>query len=192
MAGSSGDILALPTAWRDKLRPASFGGARFHCESNSRESGRRIVEHQFPKKELPYAEDMGRSAREFSVRGYVIVFGSDSKTDPLKQRNYLVARDALMNRLETEGSSVLQLPTQPPQLVVCTRYRMAEEDRTGGFAMFDMTFQEYGLDPTNEAPVADTAKEVETTAKTVEDGVATSMSEPGSKTEVPVTAVPPP
>jgi len=186
------DILALPTAWRDKLRPASFGGAHFHCESNSRESGRRIVEHQFPKKELPYAEDMGRSAREFTVRGYLIVFGSDNKDDTLKRRNYLIARDALMNRLETEGASVLQLPTQAPQLVVCTRYRMSEEDRSGGFAMFDMTFQEYGLDPTNEAPVADTSGAIETTAKTVEDGVASSLNGSGSKTEVPATAVPPP
>ena len=58
--------------------PASFNGARFHCEANARESGRRIVEHQFPKKELPYAEDMGRAAREFTVRGYCIVFPYDS------------------------------------------------------------------------------------------------------------------
>ena len=152
------DILDLPSAWRGKLRPASFGGARFHCDSNSRESGRRIVEHQFPKKDLPYAEDMGRMAREFSVRGYIVVFGYDSEGDVLKRRNYLDARDALMQRLETEGSSILQLPTQPPQLVVCTRYRMSEEDRAGGFCVFDMTFQEYGLDPVNTSPAADTAR----------------------------------
>ena len=111
----------------------------------------------FPKKDLPYAEDMGRMAREFSVRGYIVVFGYDSEGDVLKRRNYLDARDALMQRLETEGSSILQLPTQPPQLVVCTRYRMSEEDRAGGFCVFDMTFQEYGLDPVNTAPAADTA-----------------------------------
>ena len=68
-----------------------------------------------------------------AVRGYIVVFGYDSEGDVLKRRNYLDARDALMQRLETEGSSILQLPTQPPQLVVCTRYRMSEEDRFGGF-----------------------------------------------------------
>ena len=170
------DILDLPSAWRDKLRPASFGGARFHCESSSREGGRRIVEHQFPKKELPYAEDMGRSAREFTIRGYIVVFAYDSDSDVLKQRNYLTARDALMARLDTEGSSVLQLPTQPPQLVVCTRYRMSEEDRLGGYCAFDMTFQEYGLDPVNAAPVADTAGQINSAAQTVEKGVSESLT----------------
>jgi hypothetical protein len=170
------DILDLPSAWRDTLRPASFGGARFHCDSNSRESGRRIVEHQFPKKDLPYAEDMGRMAREFSVRGYIVVFGYDSEGDVLKRRNYLDARDALMQRLETEGSSILQLPTQPPQLVVCTRYRMSEEDRFGGFCVFDMTFQEYGLDPVNTAPAADTGGQINSAAQAVERGVSDSLT----------------
>ena len=194
------DILELPTAWRDKLRPASFGGARFHCESNTRESGRRIVEHQFPKKELPYAEDLGRSAREFTVRGYIVVFGSDSASgDTLKQRNYLVARDALMKRLETEGSSILQLPTQPPQLVVCTRYRMSEEQRTGGFCSFDMTFQEYGLDPVSASPAADTAGKVNTAAQGVEQGVENNLAPPSTdatvtvdRDNIEITPVPPP
>ena len=61
------ELSDLPSAWRGSLLPASFNGARFHTETNSRESGRRIVEHQFPKKELPYAEDMGRQAREFNA-----------------------------------------------------------------------------------------------------------------------------
>ena len=36
------------------------------------EGGRRIVMHEFPKKDIGYPEDMGRRARRFSVRGYII------------------------------------------------------------------------------------------------------------------------
>ncbi|MCA1457709.1 DNA circularization N-terminal domain-containing protein [Bradyrhizobium sp. BRP22] len=52
---------------------------------------RRIVEHEFPKKELPYAEDMGRSAREFTVRGYCNVYPYDSEI-VLFRRDYRLAR----------------------------------------------------------------------------------------------------
>src|SRR6201993_402703 len=99
-------------SWRDDWVRATYNGAPFHCEANSRESGRRIVEHEFPKKELPYAEDMGRHAREFTIRGYCIVFPYDSELT-LYQRDYRIPRDALIAQLETEGPGVLQLPTQP-------------------------------------------------------------------------------
>ena len=54
--------------------PARFRNARFHVDSAVRESGRRIVPHEYPKKDVPYAEDMGRRAREFTIRGYIIVY----------------------------------------------------------------------------------------------------------------------
>ena len=132
--------------WRNlHWMPASYNGARFHVEANSRESGRRIVEHEFPKKDFPYAEDMGRHAREFIVRAYCIAYQRDD--DDLFTIDYTVPRDALMNALEQEGPGVLQLNTQPSQQVVVTRYRMTEEERFGGYCTFDITFLEYGLDP---------------------------------------------
>lgn len=148
-------IFDIPTAWRDRLQPASFRGARFHCETNSRESGRRIVEHEFPKKEKPYAEDMGHMAQQFSVRGYCIVFGYDSGMQ-LYNRDYRIARERLRKALDKEGPGVLQLPTQKWEWVVCTRYRLSEEERLGGFCTFDMTFSEYGLDPQLTKASADT------------------------------------
>jgi len=132
--------------WRNlHWLPASYNGARFHVEGNSRESGRRIVEHEFPKKDIPYAEDMGRHAREFTIRAYCITYQRDD--DDLFMIDYTVPRDALMNALEQEGPGVLQLNTQPSQEVVVTRYRMTEEERFGGYCTFDITFLEYGLDP---------------------------------------------
>ena len=58
-------------AWRSKWMPAKFRNARFHVESAVRESGRRIVSHEFPKRDVPYAEDMGRrAARVHGARLY--------------------------------------------------------------------------------------------------------------------------
>jgi len=143
MAGSIRDI-SLP--FRDEWLPATFRGAMFHVESGSKESGRRIVVHEFPKRAIPYAEDMGRRTMEFSVRGYCITFPVDTSID-LYSRDYRVARDALIAALELEGPGVLQLPTTKPMLVVCPQYRWSEEERAGGFCTFDMSFVEYGLAP---------------------------------------------
>jgi prophage DNA circulation protein len=131
--------------WRAKFLPARFGDALFHVEAGSRESGRRIVTHSFPKKDLPYSEDMGRRAIEFSVRGYCVQFVTDANA--LYTRDYTTPRDALVDRLETGGADTLQLPFQRPLTVVCTRYRMTEEERLGGYVAFDMTFVELGAPP---------------------------------------------
>jgi len=143
MAGSIRDI---KTPWRDELLPASFRGALFHVETGSKESGRRIVVHEFPKRDIPYAEDMGRRSMEFSVRGYCVTFPVDTSID-LYSRDYRIARDALIGALEQEGPAVLQLPTIKPMMVVCPQYRWSEETRAGGFCTFDMSFVEYGLAP---------------------------------------------
>src|SRR5499427_9529636 len=95
-------IRDLPSPWRAKLMPANFDTFMFHCESGSRENGRRIVTHEFPKKDLPYSEDMGRRAIEFSVRGYIIQYVTDANA--LYMRDYTNPRDALMDRLERGGS----------------------------------------------------------------------------------------
>jgi len=71
-------IRDLSSPWRAKLMPANFDTFMFHCESGSRENGRRIVTHEFLKKDLPYSEDMGRRAIEFSVRGYIIQYPTDT------------------------------------------------------------------------------------------------------------------
>ena len=134
------------TIWRDQLMPATFAGQQFHCEANSREGGQRIVTHEFPKKDLPYSETMGRRAMEFTIRGYFIVYPSDAAASqqPIYQRDYRVPRNALINILDAGNPGVLQLPTQAPMWVCCTRYRMTEEERFGGYCTVDMTFVEYG------------------------------------------------
>jgi prophage DNA circulation protein len=149
-------IRDVPSPWRDALMPADFDGNPFHVESNAIQNGRRIVLHQFPKKDLPYAEDMGRQAFTFTVIGYCIQFPMDLQA-PLYLRDYRIARDQLAARLSIGGPGLLQLPTAtealPPMYVVCTRHEVREERERGGMCVFTMNFTEVGLPPF--APMAD-------------------------------------
>jgi prophage DNA circulation protein len=145
--------LVVVSPWRARLLPAYFANMLFHVEAGSQEGGRRIVTHEFPKKELPYSEDMGRKATEFTVRGYIIQYPYDTG-NVLYQRDYTVARDLLQTRLDTSGSGTLQLPTTRPMTVVCSRYRMTEEEKLGGYVVFDMTFVELGAPPFRAGPTS--------------------------------------
>lgn len=119
-------------AWRSRLRPASFRGAGFKVDVNTRASGRRTALHEFPKRDDPEAEDMGRRARRFSVTGYVI--GAD----------FLDQRDALIDALETAGSGLLVHPTMGEFMVNPGDYNTAERRERGRMAEFEMVFVESG------------------------------------------------
>lgn len=84
--------------WRDQLQPASFRGVAFNVVSHSATFGRRSILHQFPFRDLPYVEDMGRRAREMRVDA--IVLGDD----------YMTQRDALIEAIEQAGTGKLVHP----------------------------------------------------------------------------------
>lgn len=151
----------VKSQWRADLQPASFGNAYFHCEANAVENGRRIVIHEFPKKNVPYSEDMGRKVYEFTVRGYIIQYPHDlnlpAGSSQLYRNDYRIARDILSTALSSGVPAPLKLPTMKGApynelIVMCPRYRLTEEDRSGGYCLFDMTFVELGLPPRAPAP----------------------------------------
>lgn len=155
-------IRQIHNPWRDNMLPAKFRDAPFFVEANSTEGGRRIVQHQYPKKDTPYAEDMGRLAKTITVRAYCISYPYDAGTDqwPLFMRDYRLARDILQARLDEGQYGGLQLPYsdspyakgQNSQITVaCERYRMTEDERFGGYCTFDITFVEAGAIPNTPA-----------------------------------------
>lgn len=127
---------ASPNAvWRHRLVPARYGNANFHVEEQSRESGRRVVLHEYPKRDKPYAEDMGRIARRYQMTGYLIA------------PNYNVAKDILIAQLENSEGAELVDPYRPrdtPLMCICENYRVIETRERGGFCTFEMRFVEIG------------------------------------------------
>jgi prophage DNA circulation protein len=65
-------ITDSPSSWRRHWVQAQFRDAIFYVETDARGSGRRVALHQYPKRNIPYAEDMGRSAITIQVNGYCI------------------------------------------------------------------------------------------------------------------------
>lgn len=145
----SGTIKAIHLPFRDAWVPASFRGASFFVEATSRDNGRRIITHEFPKKDIPYSEDMGRRAKTFTIRAYCVTYPMtlDGNNGALYNVDYRVPRDALLTALEAPGPGTLILSTLPQENVVVTRYRLTEEERFGGYCTFDIEFAEYGVPP---------------------------------------------
>jgi prophage DNA circulation protein len=124
--------MAIPP-WKLRLQPATFKGIGFHVDADIRSGGRRIALHEFPKRDFPYAEDMGRRARRFVIAGYLI--GPD----------YQAQRDALVTALEDDGPGVLVHPTYQDQgPVVADTYTVTERRERGGWAEFEAVFIEAG------------------------------------------------
>jgi hypothetical protein len=141
-------IRGISNPWRDRWQNAKFRDAGFFVETGARGGGRRVALHQYPKRNDPYAEDMGRTANRFMVQGYVI------------GPNYLDLRDALIGALEQDGPGVLRLPLpylmSDVQVMVQT-YSVTEARERGGMCQIDMDFVEYGTPlyrPTISTPAA--------------------------------------
>ena len=133
-------IMDLPSGWRQSFQPASFKGATFWYEVNNYEGGHRLVIHEFPKKDKCYTESMGKRYFAFSVRAYVI---QNVRPGPGSARDYRQPRDRLLQVLEQGGKGTLILPFhQEPKEVMCRSWRVTEEDRLGGYAVFDLQFVE--------------------------------------------------
>ncbi len=134
--------------WRAVLlgEPASFRDVIFHVENGGRSSGRRIVTHEYPKRNDPYAEDMGRSVRRFSFSGYLVyrprkIF----ETNPLLY-DYVVQRKRLYDALEEDDVGTLIHPVfaSGGMQAMCERYTMTESRERGGYTQFEMQFVEAG------------------------------------------------
>jgi prophage DNA circulation protein len=163
------EIKDLKNPWRKKygaltrangpaLAAAAFRGAYFHVETDTRAGGRRVALHQYPKRNVPYAEDMGRTANRFVVQGYLI------------GPNYLDMRDALIEELEKDGPGQLRLPLpyrMSDVTVVVQSYTVTESRERGGFCTIDMDFIEYG-DPQYRQTVS-TPEQVNSAATKTED-----------------------
>lgn len=118
------------------LRPASFNNVPFLVRDLSIGIGRRNVLHEFPGRDIPDGEDLGRAAREFSVTAF---FFGDSASDEA---------DILIDELESTSKGLLVHPYRGTQLVQLqgkakVRYPAAQ----GGVISIDMQFIEAGQTP---------------------------------------------
>lgn len=118
--------------WRARLRRASWRGVAFYVEEASGEVGRRFQMHEYPQRDQPWAEDLGRSQRRWNVTGYALGPG------------YMGTRDRLISACEQRGTGTLVHPYLGELRVVCASFRYSERDQEGGICRFQMQFAEPG------------------------------------------------
>ena len=118
--------------WKEKLRKSSFRGVEFYVETSEIDGGRRIAKHEFPQKDIPFIEDLGKKAKSFPIEAYVI--GID----------YMDKRDSLIDVLDQEGSGLLVHPYYGELTLQVGDWKVKETKNEGGIAIFSITFEQTG------------------------------------------------
>jgi prophage DNA circulation protein len=126
--------------WTKNLRRASFRGVQFHVEARELAGGRRIHNHEYPKRNQNFPEDMGRKTRQFTVEAYVI--GDD----------YMSRRDRLIQACENEGEGSYVDHWGINQKVKCEDFSVSESSDEGRICRIQLKFIESAAG--NFAPVA--------------------------------------
>ena len=129
---AAGFVLDGGGNWRARLRRAVFRGARFYVAEIGGEHGRRLANHEYPGRDTPYAEDLGRKQRKWTFTAYVL--GS----------LYTVERDRLIAACEKAGPATLIHPTLGVVSAACELCQYSERREVGGYCEFSLTFVESG------------------------------------------------
>lgn len=116
----------------EQLQPASFRGVPFEVEASGITVGRRTVVHEYPQRDRPYVEDMGRATRNITLQCFVV--GSD----------YLEQVQALMHELEEPGPGTLIHPWLGEMEVTITSVSELLFDQGLGVASVTITATEAG------------------------------------------------
>lgn len=148
-----------------KLVAGSFRGVPFRTVDAEMRVGRRNVVNEYPQRDLPYVDDLGRRARRFVVEAYVIGDG------------YRAERDALIAAFEGKGSGELSHPRYGLRKVsVDGDVSIKETPERGGMARISVTFVE---DTSNTFPAAaqDTVAKVESTTNAADAAIEAAFSD---------------
>lgn len=137
--------------------PASFRGVPFFVDVSDVSAGRRTVTHEYPQRDQPYTEDLGRAAREYHLMAYVV--GDDC----IEQAKKL--RDAL----EKPGAATLVHPELGELQVIALPGASMNFSQAKRTVRFSLAFVEAGL---NAFPTQDGATQF--ASRSAADGLMTS------------------
>ncbi|BDD90864.1 hypothetical protein PanNE5_03040 [Pandoraea sp. NE5] len=126
----------------EQLRPASYRGVPFVSLGSEAAFGRRNQMHQYPMRDTPWIEDLGRGARRIRMYGFVV--GDD----------VIAQRDVMIAATETAGDGELIHPTLGRLTVNLDGFRSIEHWEKGRYFELHFEFIEAGQ---RTYPTAETA-----------------------------------
>lgn len=124
-----------------RYRKASFRNIEFEVTDRSWSSGRRNHLHEYPDKDTPYAEDLGKKAENYPVTAFVI--GDD----------YQSKRDALRKACLQRGPGKLVHPDYGTVTVLCDSITVRENNRAKRMATIELVFVEAGAQTIPETSI---------------------------------------
>jgi prophage DNA circulation protein len=132
-------------AWKDNLRPASFRGIPFYVDSSQKTGGRRVQFHEFPDRDNPYAEDLGRVGKTYKIDGHIL--GDD----------YDLIKKQLEQAADKDGPGELIHPYFGTLFVQLGAFSIDEDTKEGRIAKVSFQFYET-TDLRYPKPLEDKAK----------------------------------
>ncbi|MED8996284.1 DNA circularization N-terminal domain-containing protein [Escherichia coli] len=129
------------TEWRDHIHQASFRGVPFGVIQGDGYFGRRVAIHEYPFRDTVWVEDLGRSARRFTLRGFLV---QDSLV--YSAGDVFAQRDSLIAACESGESGLLVHPTLGEMTVYVPDggLRIEEGVESGRVFVFSLAFVEAG------------------------------------------------
>lgn len=137
------------------LRPASFRGVPFGVKVAEGRFGRRLAPHEYPKRDLPFIEDMGRKMRAISFVGFLV-----SNSRIYGGGDVIAQREKLIEAAEAKGPGLLVHPTLGDLTVSLEDIVVTERWDEGGCFEVAFRFIEDGK-RVFPKPEPETAKKVE-------------------------------
>ena len=118
----------MDQTWRDQMLPASFRGINFLIPQASVPVGMKVQLHEFPQRDEPYAEQMGKQAQVHRLVCWII--GDDC----------FERRDKFMEAVQTPGAGELVHPWLGRMQVKAGEAELTHDFKQGGMAAFAVTF----------------------------------------------------
>ncbi len=129
-------------SWAEHLRQASFRGIPFGVMSGEGVFGRRVAVHEYPYRDQAWVEDLGRSTRRITIKGFLI---QDSLV--YDAPDVFIQRDNLIAACEEGNTGTLIHPTLGELTVNITEsgLRINENADNGRVFEFELVVIESGL-----------------------------------------------
>jgi len=143
-------------SWREKRLPASFRGVPFEVDLDSQPAGQRTQVHEYPQRDKPYVEALGKRTNEIKITAFVA--GDDC----------LEKRDRLLEAIEPRSSGELVHPWLGSLTVSCIDCNYSHKRLEQGVVRFELTFVEGESEPSYPVAGVDAANALNSSADDIQ------------------------